>query len=472
MKTFDAIVIGAGPGGYPCAIRLAQEGKKVAILEKDKWGGVCLNVGCIPSKALIHASSQFHKTKHFEEMGITVSAPKLDMEKMQAWKGGVVKQLTQGVSGLLKMNGVTAIHGNAVFKDAHTLEVTGTSGKEMLTAKDIVIATGSRVVEIPILKFNGKNILDSTQALDLKKLPKKFVVVGGGFIGLEIGMAYAKLGSQVTIVEALEQLLASVEKELVQVVEKKMRELGMTILTSTKALGLKEKDPAKENLLHLEVETKEGKKTLEADAILVSVGRKPNSDGLGLEKIGVKLDSKGNIPTDRQGKTNIAGVWAIGDVTGAPQLAHRATQDGLLVAEAICGKKAFKDYKTVPWAVFVDPEIATAGLTEKEAKDQGVPYKVGKFPFAANGRALSTNEGQGFFKVLIHEKNESVIGVHIVGPEASNLIAEATLAIEMGATLEDIVRTIHTHPTLPEAFPESVELAFNKAIHVFKPKRP
>jgi dihydrolipoamide dehydrogenase len=471
MKTFDAIVIGAGPGGYPCAIRLAQEGKKVAIVEKDKWGGVCLNVGCIPSKALIHASSQFNKLKHLDEMGIQTSAPKLDMEKMQVWKGGVVKQLTQGVSGLLKMNGVTAVSGNAVFKDAHTLEITGSSGKETITAKDIVIATGSRVVEIPILKFNGKNVLDSTQALDLKKLPKKFLVIGGGFIGLEIGMAYAKMGSQVTIVEALDQLLATVEKELVQVVEKKMRELGMTILTSTKALCLKEKDPAKESLLHLEVETKEGKKTLEADTILVSVGRKPNSDGLGLEKIGVKIDSRGNLPTDAQGKTNIPGVWAIGDVTGAPQLAHRATQDGLLVAANICGEKAFKDYKTVPWAVFVDPEIATAGLTEKEAKEQGIPYKVGKFPFAANGRALSTNEGQGFFKVLINEKNETVIGVHIVGPEASNLIAEATLAIEMGATAEDLVRTIHTHPTLPEAFPEAVELAFSKAIHVFKPKR-
>lgn len=221
MKTFDAIVIGAGPGGYPCAIRLAQEGKKVAIVEKDKWGGVCLNVGCIPSKALIHASSQFNKLKHLDEMGIQTSAPKLDMEKMQVWKGGVVKQLTQGVSGLLKMNGVTAVSGNAVFKDAHTLEITGSSGKETITAKDIVIATGSRVVEIPILKFNGKNVLDSTQALDLKKLPKKFLVIGGGFIGLEIGMAYAKLGSQVTIVEALDQLLATVEKELVQVVEKK-----------------------------------------------------------------------------------------------------------------------------------------------------------------------------------------------------------------------------------------------------------
>lgn len=471
MKTFDAIVIGAGPGGYPCAIRLAQQGKKVAIVEKDKWGGVCLNVGCIPSKALIYASSQFHKTKELADIGIQVTAPKLDMEKMQSWKGGVVKQLTSGVSGLLKMNGVAAFSGSATFKDAHTLEVTGSTGKETLTAKDIVIATGSRVVEIPILKFNGKNILDSTQALDLKKLPKQFIVVGGGFIGLEIGMAYAKLGSKVTVVEALDQLLATVEAELVQVVQKNMRELGMVIHTSTKALGLKEKDPAKESLLHLEVETKEGKKTLEADAILVSVGRKPNSDGLGLEKIGVKMDSRGNIPTDRQGKTNVGGVWAIGDVTGAPQLAHRATQDGLLVAAAICGEKAYKDYKTVPWAVFVDPEIATAGLTEKEAKEQNIPYKVGKFPFAANGRALSTHEGNGFLKVLIHEKNETVIGVHIVGPEASNLIAEATLAIEMGATVEDLVRTIHTHPTLPEAFPEAVELAFSKAIHVFKPKR-
>lgn len=472
MKNYDAIVIGAGPGGYPCAIRLAQLGKKTAIIEKDNMGGVCLNVGCIPSKALIHAASEFWRMKNeAEEIGITVGSPKVNLSKMQEWKAGVVKKLTGGVGQLLKMNGVEILRGNAVFKDAKTLEVTGASGRETISAPNIVVATGSRVVEIPILKFNKKNILSSTEALGLTSLPKKMLVIGGGFIGLEIGIVYAKLGSQVTIVEALDQLLASVDNELVAVVEKKMKAFGITVLTGTKALGLKEKDPEKASTLHLEVESKEGKKTLEADVILVSVGRKPNSDGLGLEKVGVKVDSKGNIPTDKQGRTNISGIYAIGDVSGAPQLAHRATMDGLLVAASIAGEKAFKDYKTVPWAVFSDPEIATVGLTEKEATEKGIKYKVGKFPFAAAGRALSMNSPEGFIKVLLAEENEAILGVHIVGAEASNLIAEATVAIEMGATLDDIARIIHTHPTLPEAFPEAAEAAVFKAIHIYKPKR-
>lgn len=471
MKSFDAVVIGSGPGGYVTAIRLAQLGKKTAIIEKENIGGVCLNVGCIPSKALIYASSQYHKMLHdSEEIGITAKNVSVDLEKMQAWKGEVVKKLTGGVGSLLKMNGVEVIKGTASFKDSKTLEV---KGADTVQFKDVVIATGSRVVEIPPLKFNGKNVISSTEALELKTLPKKMIVVGGGFIGLEIGIVYAKLGTEVTIVEALEFLLANVDRELVQVVEKKMRKLGIKLYTSAKAIGLKEKDPAKEKLLHLEIETKEKKKEfLEADLILVSVGRKPNSDGIGLEKVGVKLDQRGNILVDKQGKTNVPGVWAIGDVSGAPQLAHRASMDGILAAENIAGHKAYKDYKTVPWAVFCDPEIGVTGLSEKEATEKGIKFKVGKFPFAASGRALSTNEPEGFIKVLVAEENEAIIGVHIVGPEASNLIAEATLAIEMGATLEDLVKTIHTHPTLPEAFPEAAEAAFSRAIHIYKPARP
>lgn len=469
-KTFDAVVIGAGPGGYVCAIRLAQLGKKTAIIEKEKLGGVCLNVGCIPSKALIYAASTYWKTKNeAQEMGINVSGVSCDLTKMQQWKEEVVKKLTGGVGNLLKANGVEVIMGTATFKDAKTLEVKGSSGTQTVKSNAFVVATGSRVVQIPSLPFNGKNIVDSTQALELTKLPKKMVVIGGGFIGLEIGTVYAKLGSQVTIVEAMEQLIPTVEKELVSVVEKKLKKLGVTVLTATKALGLKEKDPAKESMLHLDVETAGKKQTLETDCILVSVGRRPNSDGIGLDKIGVKMDPKGNVLTDQRGLTNVAGVYCIGDVSGAPQLAHRASMDGLLVAAGIAGEKSFKDYKTVPWAVFCDPEVATAGLTEKEATEKGLKFKVGKFPFVANGRALSTNDSDGFIKVLINEKDETVIGVHIVGPEASNLIAEAALAIEMGACVEDIVRTIHTHPTLPEAFPEALEQAFSKAIHIYKP---
>jgi len=466
------VVIGAGPGGYVCAIRLAQLGKKTAVIERDNVGGVCLNVGCIPSKAIIHASKTFYNIQHeAPEMGITAGTAKCDVEKLQAWKNGVVKQLTGGVATVLKANGVEIIKGSAVFKDAKTVEVTGVSGKDTVTATNFVIATGSRVVQIPILPFNGKNIIDSTQALDLKTVPKKMIVVGGGFIGLEIGTAYAKFGSSVTIVEALDQLLASVDKELVTVVEKRLKNLGVTVLVSTKAIGLKEKDPAKASLLHLDVDSQGKTQTLEADCILVSVGRRPNSDNLGLDKAGVKIDAKGNITTDQQGLTNIKSIYAIGDVTGPPQLAHRAMMDGTLVAASIAGEKSFKDYKTVPWAVFSDPEISTAGLTEKEAQDKGIKYHVGKFPFAANGRAISTNDTAGFIKVLVAEKDETVIGVHMVGPEVSNLIAEAALAIEMGACAEDVVRTIHTHPTLTEAFPEAIEQAFSKAIHIYKPVR-
>lgn len=473
MKTFDAVVIGAGPGGYPCAIRLAQLGKKTAIIEKENFGGVCLNVGCIPSKALIHAASEYHKSLHeFEEMGISVSKPKVDLKKMQEWKGSVVKKLTGGVGQLLKMNGVEIIKGTATFKDAKTLEITTSAGKETVSAKDFVIATGSRVAEIPTLPFNGKNIISSTEALELTELPKNLLVLGGGFIGLEIGIVYAKLGSKVTIVEALDQILSTVDKELVMMVERKMKTFGMTVMTGTKALGLKDKNPEKAITLHLEVESKDKKKeTLEADVILVSVGRKPNSNGLNLEKLGVKLDQRGNVLTDKQCKTNIPGIWAIGDVAGAPQLAHRATMDGTIAAAAIAGQKAFKDYKAVPWAVFCDPEIAVAGLTEKEAAEKGIKTKSGKFPFAALGKAIATNSTDGFIKVVVNEKDDSIVGVHIVGPEAANLIAEATLAIEMGATVEDLARTIHTHPTLPEGFPEAAEVIHNKAIHIFKPKR-
>lgn len=473
MKNFDAVVIGAGPGGYPTAIRLAQLGKKTAIVEKENFGGVCLNVGCIPSKALIYGSSQYWKMKHeAEEMGITAKNVECNLEKLQEWKSGVVKKLTTGVQGLLKANGVEIIKGTAAFKDSKTLEVTSTSGKESITAKHFVIATGSRVAQIPTLPFNGKNIVSSTEALALKNLPKEMVVIGGGFIGIEIGTVYAKLGSKVTIVEALDQLLATVDHELVSVVQKKMKHFGITVHTGAKALGIKEKDANKANKLNLEIETKDKTKTtIPADVILVSVGRKPNSDNLGLEKLGIKMDPRGNILTNNQSLTNVANIFAIGDVAGAPQLAHRATMDGLLVAQTIAGEPAFKDYKTVPWAVFCDPEIAVAGLTEKEAAEKGFKVKVGRFPFAASGKALAMNDSDGMAKVVIDEKTEAILGVHIVGPEASNLIAEAALAIEMGATVEDLVRTIHTHPTLPEVMPEAVEAAFYKAIHIYKPKR-
>jgi len=471
-KKFDAVVIGAGPGGYVCAIRLAQLGKKTAIIEKERVGGVCLNIGCVPSKALIYASNQYWKIKNeYSEIGIEVPKVTHDMGKMMEWKGEVVKKLTGGVAQLLKMNGVELIKGTAALESPHRIKVTTKEGMEVIEGTNVVIATGSTSIDIPILPQNGKNILSSTEALDLKTLPKKMIVVGGGFIGVEIGTVYAKLGTQVTIVEAMDRLLMAVDPELVAPVEKKLKKLGVRVLTKTKAIGLKEKDPAKAKDLHLEVELPDGKKeSLDADVILVSVGRKPNVAGLNLDKLGVKMDQRGNVLTDDTGLTSVTGLYAIGDVNGAPQLAHRASMDGLLVAATIAGDKSHRDYKSVPWAVFCDPEIAVCGLTEAEAKTKGFAVAVGKFPFAANARALGTNETDGFVKTVVDEKTGQILGVHIVGPEASNLIAEANLAIEMGATAADIERVIHTHPTLPEAFPESVEAAFGHAIHIYRPK--
>ena len=470
-QSFDAVVIGAGPGGYVCAIRLAQLGKKTAVIEKEDLGGVCLNVGCIPSKALIYAASLYHKIQHEgEKLGI-LGQLSVDLKSMQTWKNQVVKKLTGGVEGLLKANKVSLFRGNARIKSAAQVNVEGSSPVTLQT-KAIIIATGSSVLEVPALPFNGKTIVSSTEALALTSIPKKMVVIGGGFIGLEIGTVYAKLGSPVTIVEATPQLLGKTDPELVAVVMKRLKTLGVRVLLQTQAVGIKEKDPSQENSLHLKVQPSQGsEEVLEADCILVAIGRKPNSTGFGLQELGVKTDGRGNIVTNSQGATNIGGIYAIGDVTGAPQLAHRASMDGLLVAETLATGKGYRDYRTVPWAVFCDPEIASTGLSETEAKEKGIAYRVGKFPFAANGRALSTQETEGLIKVLVEEKTEAILGVQIVGPEASNLIAEATLAIEMGACAEDVVRTIHTHPTLPEAFPEAVENAFAKSIHVFKPIR-
>lgn len=473
MKTFDAVVIGAGPGGYPCAIRLAQLGLKTAIIEREYWGGVCLNVGCIPSKALIHAAKVYNQmTDEADLMGFSVSGVKHDMAKTQEWKSGVVKKLTGGIAQILKANKVEMFSGTATFIDKQTIEVTASGGKERISAKNFVIATGSRPIEIPILKFNGKNVMGSTEALALKEVPKKLIVIGGGFIGVEIGMAYAKMGSEVSIVEAQGAILPSIDRELVAVVEKHMRKLGIKLYVGYKALGLQEKDPANSATVHLDIEGEGKKETLEATHILVSAGRRPNSDGFGLDKLGVQLDKGGNILTNTQSQTNVPGIWAIGDVAGAPQLAHRATRDGCLAAEAIAGHRAFKDYKVVPWAVFCDPEIAVCGLTEKEAQEKGLKVRVGKFPFVANGRALSINDSDGFIKVVMTDPGDTIVGVHMVGPEVSNLIAECALAIEMGACADDIIHTIHTHPTLPEALPEAIESAFSMSIHVFKPARP
>jgi dihydrolipoamide dehydrogenase len=464
---FDAVVIGAGPGGYPAGIRLGQLKVKTAVIEREYVGGVCLNVGCIPSKAVIHAAKTFDKMSHADELGISVAKPTIDLKKLQAWKGGVVNKLTTGVKTLLKGNGAEIILGKAKLAksgpDGHRITVEGEKGTQTIIAKSVIIATGSRPMEIPGFKIDQKRVIDSTGALALDELPKRLVVIGGGYIGLELGMAYAKLGSKVTVVEALPSVLASMDKDCVGVVARKLKKMGVEVLTDTKAKSWEDKG----DRAVLTVELKDGKTaTIDADKILLSIGRRPNTEDLGLDQAGVTVDKRGFITVDDQLRTNVGGIYAIGDVVGGMMLAHKATKEGEVVAEIIAGHKAAVDVRTVPAVVFTDPEVASAGLTEDEAKAKGLTVKLGKFPFVALGRALSVNDSEGFVKVLLDAKTEEILGVHIVGNGASDMIAEATLAIEMGAVAQDVNLTIHSHPTMPEALREAVAAALGEAVHI------
>jgi dihydrolipoamide dehydrogenase len=462
----DAVVIGAGPGGYPCGIRLGQLKVKAVVVEREYWGGVCLNVGCIPSKAVIHAAKMFDKMGHADELGIGIaSKPTIDMKKLQSWKGGVVGKLTGGVKTLLKGNGTPFIEGKAKLARGEAgLHKVIVEGKEPTTilAKSVVIATGSRPIDIPGFTVDQKRVLDSTGALALDHVPPRLVVIGGGYIGLELGMVYAKFGSKVTVVEALPSILASMDKDCVAVVARKLKKMGVEVLTDARAKSWEDKG----DRAVLTVE-KDGKPvTIDCDKILLSVGRRPNTEGLGLEELGVKLDKRGYILADDQCRTNIPNVYALGDVIGGMMLAHKATKEGETVAEIIAGHKAAVDVRTIPAVVFTDPEIASAGLTEEEAKEKGHAIKVGKFPFAALGRALSVNDTDGFAKVICDAKSEEILGVHIVGNGAGDLISEAALAIEMGAVVQDLNLTVHPHPTLSEAIREAAAAAIGEAVHI------
>lgn len=457
----DVLVIGGGPGGYVAAIRAAQLGKSVTLVERDKLGGVCLNVGCIPSKALISAASTYERVKRGSEMGIVAENVTLDFAKVQAWKQGVVDKLTGGVASLLKGNKVQVVKGEALFVNEREVRVINGYEANRYRFNHCIIATGSRPVELKTLPF-GKRVLSSTEALSLEEVPKRLVVVGGGYIGVELGTAYAKFGSQVTIVEGLDSILSAFDKELVRYVERKLKKLGVKVLTKALAKGVEEKEDGV--VVTVEVGGKEQK--LEADYVLVTVGRRPNTDELGFEAIGIAVDERGLIPVDRQGRTKVPHIFAIGDVVAGPALAHKASYEGKVAAEAIAGLPSEVDYTAIPSVVFSDPEIAAVGLTEAEAKEQGYEVAVGKFPFAANGRALSLLEAEGFVKVVADKASGLVLGVQIVGPEASDLIAEAALAVEMGATLEDIALTIHAHPTLGETMMEAAEVALGHGIHV------
>lgn len=465
MKNYDAIVIGGGPGGYVCSIRLGQLKQKVVCIEKEEVGGVCLNWGCVPSKALISASHTFEKMKDSAIMGLTVEGTvKHDVGKMQEWKGGIVKKLTGGVRGLLRGNGAELVVGEARVTGPNTVEVKTKEGTvETFQAKAIVIATGATTIEIPTFKFDGKQIIGAKEAVSLKEIPKRMLVIGGGVIGLELGCVYQKFGSEITVVEATPNLLPGIDADVSAVVEKKMVKHGAKIMKNAKAAGY-EKNA--DGSLSVRIDLGEGKfDTVVCDTVLVAVGMRPNGAGLGLEEAGVKVE-RGFVPSDKQGRTNVPSIYSIGDVSGQPMLAHKASKEGEVVAEVIAGHKAAKDWVAIPGAIFTDPEVAVAGLTEEQAKAKGLEIRVGKFPFAALGRAMAVNETDGFFKVVADKNTHELLGVQIVGPSATDLISEGALALEMRAFLEDIGLTIHPHPTLGEGFMEAAMGGLGHAVHI------
>lgn len=459
---YPAIVLGAGPGGYPCAIRLGQLGVKTLVIERQYWGGVCLNVGCIPSKALITAAKRLEEILHADAMGIEVPGkPVMNMAKLQTWKNSVTGKLSGGVRTLLKGNKVEMMEGDARFVGPRTLEVKTKDGVKRVEGDHVVIATGSRPIEIPGFSFAERRILDSTKALDLAEIPGHVAIIGGGYIGLELGGVFSKLGSKVTVIEMADQILPGFDVDCVKLIDRKLRKAGVDIRTNAQALGWEEGEKG----AVLRYKTGEGEQSLECDYILVTVGRRPNTDGIGLETTGAEMEGR-FVKTTKQLKTNVPGLYAIGDCTTGYMLAHKASHEGEVVAEVIAGHDAWNDAKTVPAVVFTDPEIATAGLMEHEAKAKGHELKVGKVPFAAIGRALTTNETDGFIKVIADAKDDRILGVTIMGPHASDLISEAVLAVEMDCELMDVALSIHPHPTLGEGVMEAAKAALGEAIHV------
>lgn len=463
-----ALVIGAGTGGYPCAIRLGQLGVDVMIVEKGNPGGVCLNVGCIPSKALISATKLAHKAQHAANMGITFAAPKVDMKQMQVWKAGIVKKLTSGVSSLVKGNGGDYRQATAEFLGPKQIKLTYADGKpeDIIEAENVVIATGSLPIEIPGFKIDQKRIVDSTGALEIDYVPQEMIVIGGGYIGLELGQTFQRLGTKLTVVEGLDRILATMDKDLGDPVAKQIKADGGEILTGTKAVSWREEG----GKALVKVDTGGQTREIPADVVLVAVGRRPITQGLAIEKSGVKIE-KGFIVVDERMQTSVPGIYACGDVVGQPMLAHKSSHEGELIAEIIAGKNRINDARTIPAVVFTEPEIATAGMSKSEAEAKGHKVTEGKFPFSVSGRAMAIDEMKGFVKVIADAEDERILGVSIVGPEASDLISEAALAIEMGAYVPDVALTIHPHPTLGEAVMEAAKHAIGEAIHIANPRK-
>jgi dihydrolipoamide dehydrogenase len=457
------LVIGAGPGGYVCAIRAGQLGIDTVVVEAKKLGGTCLNVGCIPSKALIHAAGEFERIARVatgaSPLGISAGRPELDFAKTMLWKDGIVGRLNSGVAGLLKKAGVKVVDGWAQFRDGKTVEVETEIGPQLIRAEQLVIATGSAPIELPFLGFGG-NVISSSGALALNEVPGRLVVVGAGYIGLELGTAFAKMGAAVTVVEAQSRILPQYDAELTRPVARRLRELGIEVLTGAKAKGIAGNGNA------LSIEAADGQSVmLPADKILVSVGRKPRTEGWGLDAIDLDMDGP-FIRIDDKCRTSMRGVYAIGDVTGEPMLAHRASAQGEMVAEIVAGENRSWDKRCIPAVCFTDPEIVTAGLSPEEAEAAGIKFTTGLFPFQANGRAMTLENEAGFIRVVARTDNHLLLGVQGVGAGIAELSAGFSLALEMGARLEDIVATIHAHPTQSESFLESVRVALGNPMHI------
>ena len=463
-EKFQAVVIGGGPGGYVCAIRLSQLGFKTACVEaRNTLGGTCLNVGCIPSKSLLNLSENFQKAKKLQNLGIEVGEVKLNLEKMMKNKEKSVSILTKGVEFLFKKNKVSHFNGTGSLASANEVLVTTKDNKKIsLNTDNIIISTGSIPVELPGIKFDEKIILSSSGALDLKSVPKKMVIVGGGYIGLEMGSVWSRLGSEVHVVEALNYITPGMDKEISSEFLKILKKQGIIFHLETKVQNIKnEKNSAK-----VSIQDKTGKNSeLIADAVLISVGRKANTKNLNLEKIGVSLDNKKRIKVNKEFRTSTKNIFAIGDVISGPMLAHKAEEEGIAVAELIAGQSGHVNYDLIPGVIYTSPEVAVIGKTEEQLKEGNIKYKVGKFPFMANSRAKTVNNAEGFVKILADEKTDKVLGVHMIGSHVGEMIAEMAVAMEFGASSEDIARTCHAHPTFSEAIKEAALSVEKRAIH-------
>ena len=468
---FDVIIIGAGPGGYVAAIKAAQLGLKTACVESwtgedgksQVLGGTCLNVGCIPSKALLEVTHKFEETSHdYESMGIMAKDVEINVAKMQERKVGIVKQLTGGIAGLFKANGVTSIHGHGKLLAGRKVEVTDKDGNtSTYEADDVIIATGSKPIQIPPAPFDGEHIVDSEGALEFSEVPKRLGVIGGGVIGLELGSVWARLGAEVTVIEAQDKFLPAIDQQIAKDALKEFKKQGLNIVLGARMTGAE----VKKNEVNVSYEDADGKHEAKFDKLIVAVGRRPYTDGALAEDSGVKMDERGFIFVDDTCKTEAPGVWAVGDVVRGPMLAHKASEEGVMVAERIAGHKPQVNYDCIPNVIYTSPEVAWVGKTEEELKAEGEEYNVGTFPFAANGRAMAANGTAGMVKIIADAKTDRILGFHVVGPQASEIVAQGVIAMEFGSSAEDLALTCFAHPTLSESVHEAALAVGGGAIH-------